>query len=143
MPRRLSDIEWATFLHDVNVPALNLPPWGGVVDWGGEKILVYIGPTGEVFTTDISDRPDLLQNIAASYDPTSQIWYYQLPQAVMQTVVEEAQATGQFVKSTITEIANIIGQAAGDVTKPIIDNLTPILIGAAVLLGLMYLPRKK
>jgi hypothetical protein len=141
--RRLSDIEWATFLHDVNVPALNLPPWGGVVDWGGEKILVYIGPTGEVFTTDISDRPDVLANIAASYDPTSQIWYYQLPEAVLQTIVGEAETTGQIIKSSLTEIAQIAGQVAASATAPLLQNLNPILIGALVLLGLMYLPAKK
>jgi hypothetical protein len=146
MARRLSDMEWATFLSQVNVPALGLPPWGGVVEWQGMEVLVYIGPSGEVFTTDISDNPQLLAEYQSSqyriFDPNSQVWWYNLPQQLLTTTINDAIAAGQVVQSTITLITTTAGQAAGNIIKPIVEPLTPVLIGVGLLLALMYLPRR-
>jgi hypothetical protein len=146
MARRLSDVEWASFLSQVNVPQLGLPPWGGVVEWEGMAILVYIGPTGEVFTTDITDNSQLLSQYQSAqyktYDPDSAVWWYYLPQQIMQTTVNDAIAAGQALQSTINYVTTVAGQAAGNVIKPIVEPLTPILIGVGLVLALMYLPRR-
>ena len=147
MARRLSDMEWATFLSEVNVPALGLPPWGGVVQWSGMDVLVYIGPSGEVFTTDISDNSQLLAQYQSSqyktFDANSQVWWYYLPQQLIQTTISDAIAAGQVIQSTINVITTTAGQAAGNVLKPIVAPLTPILIGVGLLLALIYLPGRR
>ena len=75
MPRRLSNPEWLQFQNDVNVEALNLAPWGGVVQWGQQFILVFICQrngelcrAGEVMLSDVSDMPELIRNVPNTYD---------------------------------------------------------------------------
>ena len=146
MARRLSDMEWATFLAQVNVSALGFPPWGGVVEWEGMDVLVYVGPSGEVFTTDISDDPQFLAQYQSSqyktYDANSGVWWYNLPQQLLTTTINDAIAAGQVIQSTVNAITSAAGQAAGGLIAPIVQPLTPVLIGVGVLLALIYLPRR-
>ena len=147
MARALSNPEWAQFMQDVNVSALNLPPWGGVVQWNGMDVLVFVSPAdGSVWTSDITD--DFQSWIAANenqqaiYDPSQSVWYYQLPQQTMQALASAAKTAGQVLQTTLSTVAQTVGQTAADILTPTTQALSPILIGAIVVLVLMFMPRR-
>src|SRR6266478_522678 len=102
MARRLSNLEWGTFLHEVDVRSIGFPPWGGVVEWGGMQVLVYIGPAGEVFLTDVSGS-QFASNFVKTWDPNSQVWWYHLPRETMATIVQQSEAVLVATKTVITE----------------------------------------
>lgn len=133
--RPLSDIQWATFLSEVNVPALGLPPWGGIVEWGNMDVLIYINASsGEVFTTDATGvNIPAISNTPKTYDQNQGIWYYQLPQAIIQTIAGEASQAAALVKQATTTVADIVGSTAAAVTAPLVGQLSPITIIAAVI----------
>jgi hypothetical protein len=152
MPRRLSDPEWSAFLRDVKVSDLGLPPWGGIVEWAGQYILVYIGPERtqdlcastaqdseapypitcehEIFLTDVSDLSQSWRNQVrqAVYNEQMDVFWYELPQEIMHEIATRAAQAGQLLVST----AEIIGQTAGAATGPLLANLTLPLVAAAV-----------
>ena len=129
--RKLSDIEWTTFLGEVNVSELGLPPWGGVIDWRGMLILVYVAPSGEVFTTDVSQVPALTAGIPRYYDERQQTWWYHLPEQLTQRTFEVAQEAGEVLQAGV-----------GGVTATL--NFLPIIVfGLAAVALLYYLPDLK
>jgi len=144
MPRRLSDPEWLQFQHDVDVESLPLAPWGAVIQWGQQFILVYVCQrdgflcrAGEVMLSDISDRPDLIKNVSGTYDYKEGIWLYHLPEELMNLTVEVAKdslvATGKIIK----EVAETAGGAAGALTGPLLENLAiPLIVLAIIYLGI-------
>ncbi len=149
MPRRLSDPEYVQFLNSVDLNALNLAPWGGVVQWGEQYILVYVCPSsgslcqkGEAMLTDVSDREDLIRNTPSTYDTQQNVWYYHLSE---EGIAQLAAVTGAAVRGTgmiIQTVAEQAGQAAGALTQPILGNLTPVLIVLGLFLAMMYLPSR-
>ena len=146
MARALSDPEWAQFMQDVNVPALHLPPWGGVVEWNGLDVLVFVGADGNVWTSDITD--DFQSWIAANenqqaiYDPNQQLWYYQLPQQIIAQIQQVAQTSGTLTAQAVSTVAKAAGQTAADILAPTAQALSPILVVALVVLGLFLIPRR-
>ena len=147
MARALSGPEWSQFMQDVNISALNLPPWGGVVQWNGLDVLVFISPAdGSVWTTDITD--DFQSWIAANenqqavFDPNQQVWYYQLPQQTVQQFLTVAKAIGALTQATVQAVAQAAGQAAGAILSPTVQTLSPILIAGIALAALAFLPRR-
>lgn len=150
MPYRLSDPAWLAFQNDINVSALSLPPWGGVVQWGNQFVLVYICPAdgslcrkGEVMLTDVSDRSDLIKNIPRTYDAGAGVWVYHLPAAFMATLVSEAKTVLETTNTIVQTVAEAAGEAAGGLTQPLLSNLTVPLIGLGLLLALVYLPQPR
>jgi len=141
MARRLSNMEWAAFLQDVNVLTLGLPPWGGIIEWRGMNVLVYIGPSGEVFTTDVTDMPDIIANTARVYDTRQSVWYYHLPEEILYTAIADAQRAAQVTASTVEELGRVVGETAGGLTRPLLENLTVPLIAVGII-GLIYLAKK-
>lgn len=142
MARRLTDYEWSQFMIDTQPLSMGLPPWGGVVDWSGMKVLVYIGPSGEVFTTDVTDDTQInWSSIPRYYDAASGSWWYHFPEELLKTISSDAAAVGQATVKAATEIASTVGETAGAVIKPTIDTLAPILIAALVVLGFVYIPK--
>src|SRR6266576_213509 len=134
MPRRLSNIEWATFLQDVDVNALNLPSWGGVVDWGGLQILVFHGGSGEWFLTDISDSPQLFAGYPRTEDPWGKAALYALPEATMESIV----AAPGVIASAVVATASEVGKTAGVLTGPLLSNLTlPLIVVGILALALL------
>lgn len=147
MARALSSPEWAQFMQDVNIASLNLPPWGGVVQWNGLDVLVFVSPAdGSVWTSDITD--DFQSWIAANenqqavYDPDQQVWYYQLPQQATQQFLTVAKAAGQAVQSTVQAVAEAAGKAAAGILEPTIGALSPVLIAGLALGVLLLMPRR-
>lgn len=161
MPRRLSDHEWSAFLNNVKVGELALPPWGGIIEWGKQYILVYIGPERplelceeqatdpsapypitcdrEVFLTDVTDLTQAWRNQVqqAVYDEPQDVFWYELPEQVMQEIATRAAQAGQVLVST----ASVIGAAAGGATGPLLQNLSIPLIVAGVV-GLFVLAKR-
>ena len=100
--RRLSNMEWATLLYEIDVTTLDLPPHGGVIEWGGMDVLVYVGPTGEVFLTDVTGEDELIQQIGRTYNPYEEYWWYHLPEATTQILWERAEDANAIVQTAIT-----------------------------------------
>lgn len=141
MPRQLSMGEFIAFAHDVDVSRLDLPPWGGVIEWSGLMVLVYVAPGGRVFTTEVSDSPAIIRNTPRVYDPWSTAWYYHLPEETLHRATEVPgevlEVTGEYAE----KIAAAIGAAAAGALKPVVPTLTPLLIVAGVL-GVLFLLKK-
>lgn len=128
--RRLSNIEWTTFQDDVDVDALHLPEWGGIVEWNDMDVLVFEGPTGELFLSDVTDMdqsadPRLQQwkdNLPRTYDPTDQIWYYRLPETFMDVLSDRVTEVSTYTEETAAAIAETAKQtvvSAGDIVENI------------------------
>jgi hypothetical protein len=150
MPFRLSDPAWLAFQNNIDVSKLNLPPWGGVVQWGSQFILVYICPQdgticrkGEVMLTDVSDRQELLTNVPRGYDSTAGVWVYQLPAQLMATIYNDSKTVLEATGQIIQKVAETAGQAAGGLTKPLLENLTIPLVIVGVVVAAMYLPKSR
>lgn len=141
MPRRLSDPEWIAFQNTVNIEALRLPQWGAVVQWGSMFVLAYVCPSdgylcrkGEVMLSDISDRADLVRNIPGTYDASQHLWIYYLPQETLARVYEVAESTLQTTGHVLTSVSETVGEAAGGLTAPLLENLALPLI----VIGLIF-----
>jgi hypothetical protein len=151
MSRRLSNIEWATFQDEVNLERMDLPQWGGIVQWRGLSVLVYrpsvncnwmaklIGtcPVGELFLTDVSDLGDLDSRFTKNYDVNTDQWWYYLPEVTMEVTAERAADAGALIAAT----GEVIGKTAGAMTGPILGNLAIPLIVTGIL-GMVFLARK-
>jgi len=140
MARRLSNIEWATFLSVVDVPNIqDLPPWGGVVWWNEQAILVYIAPSGEIYATDVTDDPQLIKNVPRYYDANQEIWYYRLSEQLVIGTIQFAQDAGKVLK----DVAVVAGETSGAILSPTLQALSIPLAAVGIVLVLMYLPKSK
>jgi len=149
MPRRLSNPEWVAFQNNVDLSALALPPWGAVIQWGSQFVLVYICPSdgglcrkGEAMLTDVSDRADLIRNIPGTYDTAQELWVYHVPQETMARLLAVAQNTLEATGKVIATVAETAGGAAGALTKPLLENLALPLIVVAVAFLFLESPRR-
>lgn len=150
MARALSNIEYVTFLQDVQPDSLGLPDWGGMAQWGGEYVLMFKMPSGEWALSDVTsgipyggtviDPATYLRNVP-SYQPSGlEVFIYSLPANFMQAALEDAAAAGQLASNTIKWTAEQVANAI----KPSIDaGLGPIAVAALVLLALIYIPAPK
>jgi len=148
MPRRLSDMEWSTFLNQVDVNSLNLPPWGGVVQWQDMYILVFICPSsgtlcskGEAMLTDVSDISSRFTSYPRQYYSFWEVFVYNLPQQALAETYQIAKDTAIATGTIVTNVAKTAGEAAGAAVSPILQPLSPIIITALVLFGILYLPK--
>lgn len=66
----------------------DFPDWGGIVKWNGMDVLLYWGPGGQLFLTDVSD----LDQFKASFEPlqnrASELPIYHLPKEVATRIME-------------------------------------------------------
>jgi len=148
MPRRLSNPEWVQFQNDVDLNALDLPPWGAVIQWGNQYVLVFICQAdgslcqrGEAMLTDVTDKADWIRNIPGTYDTDQQVWVYHIPQELMGRFYEVAKTTLETTRQIIQTVAETAGQAAGGITAPLLENLAPILVVAVV--AFLFLESKR
>jgi hypothetical protein len=111
MGRRLSDHEYVAFLNDVNVDRLNLPPWGGVIQWEGMEVLVFCagrapveggwfsstdpGPCTDIRLTDITDIRPMVEAIPSwKYNPHDNTAVWHLPEETKNRIEELLQEAG-------------------------------------------------
>lgn len=140
MPRPLNESETLEFLHDYGRLTIPLSPSGAggvVVLWEshGIPVLVYQADNGIQYGNDISDlSPTQIANLGIPALAHGMLYY--LPAAIIEAI-------GDLPTNIANEaiwVADKIGQVAAAATKPILP-LTPILIGVAVILALIYLPK--
>jgi len=144
-PRRLSDIEYVTFLSTVNVDAAGLPPWGGVIEWQGLMVLVYTSGTGERFLTDLSVCPDLVSVVTKQpreWNSWLGAFVYAIPKEGIGALIDAAQKG----KALVLETAKTIGETAGNIVAPIVTplSLPLVAIGAVAVIALIlfYGPKR-
>jgi len=136
------DIEFAQFMSDNrDLIASLLPEQSKVVAWNGLSILVYIGPGQvsvggniypDVYLSDVTTAPQVQAVSQPGYGTApSQSMLDTLPQAVVDTMKEDAAMVGDLVNSAGQALAAGAAAAAGDVEG--------ILIAAAAVLGLLFL----
>lgn len=153
MPSALSNLDFIQFTSDypqyngVN-PAFNMQPaQSALVNWNDRIILVYNAPDTitvndnvypDVYYTDVSDASQLqaLQNPNFTAPPQSML--DTLPQSIKDIIAEDAAAAGAMVNQLGQQLKAYIAAAAA----PIISDLTPLLLGALVIVFLMYGPRQ-
>jgi len=93
--------------------------------------------------SDVSDRAELLANVAREYDANAQVWWYHVPWETLATIARDATAVSDGTQLVIKKAAEIVGGAAGDLTRPLLENLTIPLIAIAVLAAVFYLPKPR
>jgi hypothetical protein len=105
---------------------------------------VYIGPNQieqnnnlypDVYLSDVTAAPQLQAISGGGYGTSpSQSMLEALPQAVIDTIKEDAASAG--------ELVNQAGQAASAAASALQSSIiTPLLIGAVIVFGLLYLPK--
>lgn len=136
-PRPLSNPEYVAFTGDVDVAALNLPPWGGIVKWNGLNVLVFeTQPAqtswswpwstpqtfgGDLYLTALPDAFLAQLNIAPpwQYHPEGNFSWWALPQETFTRVNE--------VMTGLYNAAPSFGQL-GDIVKLAVFGVTAYLL---------------
>jgi hypothetical protein len=141
MTRPLSNIEWYTFQQEVDVDALDLPQWGGIVEWRGMDVLVFEGPGGLYLSdvTSFQQSPDerlrtWKAQVPVYWDSDSEVWYYQFPEQFKSVLAERATQVTNATEETVAAIAKTAKQiiaGAGDIAEGI-DWYIIAAIAAAV-----------
>lgn len=148
LPRSLSNPEWVQFQKDVDVPGLNLPPWGGVVHWipYGDSVtyeipvLVYQAPGG-LFLTDVSAIMNRL-NIAPAWEYAGSSWLWRITQPVFKSINSAIAAVWkEALAAKDATVADV--QAAGKYVSDLVSGVQDletdaITIGALVLGFLVF-----
>lgn len=137
MPRMLTDYEWAFFLSEIDIDRLDLPAWGGVVDWRDNKILVFIDANGEPRLTDVSDLEEFIVTFQKEYNAFANIWVYHLP-------VETGRRIAEILSDPHGELLEPLARAIGETAKTLTRPLTEPLVWplAFVALGYLVLTRR-
>ena len=131
MPRRLSNIEWVTFQQEVDLNALGLPPWGGVISWHDMDVLAFKAVSGEWYLTDVSDLSDRFAAYPKVYVPEWKVFLYSLPESVMQS----AAAAPEIISNAVIWTAAKVGETAGALVKPL--TLPLVILGLVTVLLIM------
>lgn len=146
MSRMLSNVEWAEFMTDNAALVQSLgPEQSKVVSWNGMSVLVYIGANPieqngnlyqDVYLTDVSDASQLQSISTAGYGTTPpQSMLDTLPQAVIDTIKQDAATAGTLINSA--------GQALSAGAAAASSALIGPVVIALVILGLLYLPKPR
>ena len=115
--RTLSTPEWLAFQADMDPNLLlDLPPWGAIAFWNGMYILVFQGPSGELFLTDITAVKDQI--------PVAPEWQYNNLQTW---------AIWRYTQAVATDIGNKIN-ALGSAGDTLLNNLGWIATAAIAFL---------
>lgn len=130
-----------------------------IVNWGDMSVLVFIGANPisqdgnlfpDVYLSDVSDAPQLQAMVSPGYNAPPQGMLDTLPQAIEDTIAQDAatagalvNAAGQAASAALVNIASTVGKVAGAAVSPLLGDLTPILIGAGVLLFMLYMPKPR
>lgn len=152
MARMLSNLEYVTFLQDVQPDSLNLPAWGAVILWANEYVLAFKMPSGEWALTDITDGvpygstvipvQQYLANVPRYQVSSLDVFVYSIPQSVAQSTLELAAdlgALGSAVTSyTSEQVASAFQNLVGGLSTGLGPALLPLAAIALVVLVVMY-----
>jgi hypothetical protein len=148
MPRPLSNIEWATFMTEVQPDSLGLPQWGGILNWDktGQYVLMFKMPDGSGWAlTDVSDGIPAgsqvipiqvyLQNVPTA--PWSNSILYWTPLGLTMSALAYLASGGltQDLSQVTDGLTNLVVQTANGATQMMGSMLKNLLSGAASGLG--------
>jgi hypothetical protein len=128
-----------------------MPETSRIFDFNGLKILVYIGPNpitindaiyADVYMSDVTDSPALKALSSGAYQQAPQSMLDTLPQAVVDTVKEEAAAAGDLINQAGQAALSAIKVAAAAVGQPIQTGIEWAIAAVAVLAFIFYAPRR-
>lgn len=149
MSRRLSNPEYAAFLQEVDLNTMGLPQWGGIVEWGGQFVMVYHAPAGDWQLTDVTDGipsgagvvpiRDVVSTVPRNATSSWNVFWYSLPQNFLDVAGERAKQIGD----ATVYVAQTVGTAAGAITGPLLGNLTIPLIALGIAALFLYGPSLK
>jgi hypothetical protein len=159
MARMLGNLEFVQFMQDNGDTVRSMSyPQTKLIEWNGIEVLVFIGPNPidigdgnlyqDVYLADVSDAPQLAAMGSGAYQQPTQSMLDALPQAITDTIASDAATAGQLVnsagqsaKNVLLQAASTVGQTAGNLLAPVASSLSPILVGAIVVLALVMLPK--
>ncbi len=141
--RAITGSEMDAFIADYpSITPDSIPPWGGVTEWHGLRVLVFFGANHQLFLSDITDRPDLLSDLPRYYNADAASWWYQLPSTFANRVAEVYTKGADVTDAAYTEIMALLAamrKAAGDIASPV--GLGSIAIIAIAIAAIYLLPR--
>lgn len=141
--RAIVDSERDAFIADYpSITESSIPPWGGVTEWHGLRVLVFFDAVHQMRLSDITDRPELLSDLPRYFNPDAQSWWYQLPSTFATRLVEVYTKGADVTDATYNELMATLAamrKAAGDITSP--AGLGTIAIVALVIAAVYFLPR--
>jgi hypothetical protein len=168
MPFPLSSLDFIQFTTDYpqyNALSPSFAMQSGqtsIVNWNnsGRIVLVWYDPSEtitvndnvypSIYYTDVTDSSQLAALENPNYVAPPQSMLDTLPQAIKDTIAGEATAAGAMVNQVGQTLAvgtdflsKTVGTVAGNLTQPLLSNLTPVLIGGLVLLFLFYGPKRQ
>jgi hypothetical protein len=138
--RALSNPEFVQFFADNPDAGSTLAATQSqIVAWSGMAILVYRDANGDLWTSDVSDAPQLANVSMPGYGTSSpQSMLNALPAAIVDTIKDDAAAVGALANQTGQAISGALAAGAAGIQGAVGDAET-ILIAAAVVLGLLFL----
>jgi hypothetical protein len=153
--RALSNPEYDQFTQDEASVISNMwPGQSKLVSWGGLSVLVLIGQNPinidgllypDVYLSDVSDAPQLAAMQQANFSAPPQSMLDTLPQAIQDTIADDAAAAGKLLNQAgdaITAVLAKTGGAIGAGLKPVVSSLTVPLVIIGAIVALMYLPKR-
>jgi len=152
MARALSDLEYVTFLDDVQPDSLGLPDWGAIVQWGGEFVLAFKMPSGEWALSDVTGGipygstvipiQTYIANVPRTQAGPLQTFIYSLAPESMATAAQalaSVQALGSgAAQYTAQQVADAFSKLIGGVSTGLGPALIPLAAIAVAVLVLMY-----
>lgn len=150
----LTPQELVVLQEDTDYLDLNIPAGGStVITWQGRSLLIFNSTDLGYVVTDISALgPAVINQLSNIGSTTPTIWgtITALPQAVMDTVSNEAttayntaKSVGASASDILTAVAGAVGNAVGAAAGPVVNSLLPILAVAAGFLIFFYLPKRR
>ena len=124
--RAITGPEKDAFISDYpSVTEGSIPPWGGVTEWHGLRVLVFFDANHQMRLSDITDRPDLLSDLPRYWNEYASSWWYQLPSTFV---------------TRVAEVYNVAEDAIGNVTSP--TGLASIAVIVVAIAALILWPRR-
>lgn len=147
MPRPLSTPEFLQFEQDnADLIASINPGQFKIVSWNGMSILAYVGPNyvnvdgalyPDIYLTDVSNATQLQAMLQPGYTAPPQSMLDTLPQAVSDTIAEDAAKAGALINSAGQAAMDLLKKAAGAAEDAASALVWPVVIGAVLLLYLV------
>jgi hypothetical protein len=159
MPFALSDADHLQFLTEVNPDSLGLPQWGGIAQWHGRYILMFLMPNSDNILSDswaLSDISDgipfgnttinvqtYLQNIPSSGPTYWGTFWGTLPANFMAQAAEVTAAAGALASETVVWTAQQVGAVVSGITAPVLNAATvPLAMIAAIAIAVLLLAKE-
>ena len=155
-PVPVSGPDVQAILNQYQYKLSSAPPWGTLIVYNGRLILAYNKPDGTWVLTDISGGIPYVNApngcIPASvfvttfskgeYISPTEAFFMSLPSNFVDVALERYHQMIAAGETIATDTGDIVGSVITPLAKPLTDLLWPLAVVAAVVLAVMYLPKK-